>query len=259
MSVIPRQIIEQLVESKRIIEPFDKKLLQPASVDLRLGRRVLESPVGNKRGAVIDLDEKNKSIQISSGQFISVLTLERLDLPLNICGRVGLRSFYARKGLISFHGTQVDPGFKGHLVVPLVNVGPETICLEYGEPICTLELNNLETDSDKAYSGDYQNLTDFPADDINFMLRAHTVSLAEIPEIRLSVHELKKSFSEKQPRFKALFSLILFGFFGITTVVSWRFFEPWVAIASFGVSLTALLAFISSYFETSKKEGIPSG
>lgn len=250
MSVIPMQKIKEIQD---LIEPFDENLIEPASADLRVGRRALKSPVGSKRGEVVDLDREEKSIQLLSGQFISILSLEKLNLPLDICGRVGLRSSYARRGLIAFHGAQIDPGFKGHLVVPLINVGPETIVLEYGEPFCTLEFSRLEAPSEKGYSGEYQDLPDFPGDDINFMLRAKTVSLAEIPELRLNVNELKKMLLQTQPRFATLLCFILSGFFIIVSIISWRFFEPWVAIASFGVALTALLGGISSYVKNPKE------
>lgn len=195
MSVISGEAIEKLIESKELmLEPFDKGRLQPASIDLRCGRRAIKSPVGETRGEVVDL-AKDKKVEILPGQFASVLTLERLVLPASICGRVGLRSFYARRGLISFHGAQVDPGFRGHLVVPLVNVGPETVTLEYGKPFSTLELSHLETASSKTYSGEYQDQTDFPADDINFLLHAQTVSLAEIPSLREQLTQLRGRFS----------------------------------------------------------------
>lgn len=255
MSVISGEKIEQLIEKKElIIEPLDRECLQPASVDLRVGRRVMKSPILREQGKVIDL-AKEKETSILPGQFASVLTLERLVLPLNICGRVGLRSFYARKGLISFHGTQVDPGFSGYLVVPLVNMGPEPIILEYGKPFVTLELNYLETASSKTYSGDYQNQTDFSPDDINFILRAQAVGVTDFLQVRQDIVELRETFSRKQPRLMSVFGFILFGVFTIIGIISWRFFEPWMVIASLGVAFTALLGGIAFLRESLGKRG----
>lgn len=207
MSVISGETIEKLIQRKELIlEPLDKECLQPASIDLRVGRRAIKSPVGEERGRVVDLAKENK-IDILSGQFAEVLTLERFTLPLNICGRVGLKSFYARRGLVSFHGTQVDPGFRGHLVIPLVNVGPETITLDYGKPFSTLELSYLEAASSKAYSGDYQDQTDFPADDINFVLQARTVSLAEIPSLKDELTRLRSRFGTLESLYEDVTSL----------------------------------------------------
>lgn len=255
MSVISGQTIERLIESKElIIEPLDKGCLQPASIDLRVGNRAMKSPVIEERGMVVDLARENTTA-VLPGQFASVLTLEKLVLPLSICGRVGLRSFYARKGLISFHGTQVDPGFNGHLVVPLVNMGPEPIILEYSKPFITLELHYLETASSNPYSGDYQDQVDFSPDDINFILRAHAVSVTEVLRLRQDIAELRETFSRRQPRLMSLFGFIIAGVFAIVSFLSWRFFEPWMAIASLGVAVTALLGGIAFYQESLKRRG----
>jgi len=253
MSVISGETIEKLIQSKELIlEPLDKECLQPASIDLRVGRRAIKSPVGETRGLVVNLTRENK-IGILPGQFVSVLTLERLTLPLNICGRVGLRSFYARRGLISFHGTQVDPGFSGHLVVPLVNMGPEAIILDYGKPFVTLELNYLETASSKPYFGDYQDQTDFSPRDIDFITRAHMVTLPDILQLRQDIAELREALSRGRPRRMSFLCFTLFGVFALVGAISWQYFEPWTGMASLGLAVTALVAGIVFYFESRRK------
>lgn len=193
MSVISGETIERLVESgELIVEPLDKECLQPASIDLRVGRQAMRGRAGKVEAKVVDLVEGNE-IGIFPGQFVSILTLERLTLPPNICGRLGLRSFYARKGLVSFHGTQVDPGFSGYLVVPLVNMGPQPITLEYGKTFSTLELSYLETASSKPYSGEYQNQDKFFPEDINFVLSATMVGAPDILLLREDLTELRKT------------------------------------------------------------------
>lgn len=254
MSVISGETMERLIKSKELIlEPFDKECLQPASIDLRAGGRAMKSSVIDERGMVVDLARESKTA-VFPGQFAAVLTLEKLALPLNICGRVGLRSFYARKGLISFHGTQVDPGFSGHLVVPIVNMGPEPIILEYGKPFITLELNYLETASSKPYSGDYQDQHDFSLDDINFILRApQAVSVTDVLGVRQDIAQLRETFSRRQPRLISFFSFILCGLFVIVGIISWRFFEPWTVIASLGVAATAFLGGIAFLVESRRR------
>lgn len=254
MSVLSAETMERLIESKElVIEPFDKQCLQPASIDLRVGGRVMKSPILNDRGKVMDL-AKEKKATILPGQFAAVLTLERLSLPLSICGRMGLRSSYARKGLISFHGTQVDPGFSGHLVVPLVNIGPEPITLDYGQPFGTLELNYLETASSKAYSGDYQDQDDFSLDDKNFILRARMAeSRSEILELIQDVGELREMLAQRRPRFWSFITFMVSGAFILVGVVTWRFFEPWIGVASLGIVVPAFIAGILFYRESLRK------
>lgn len=253
MSVISGETIEKLIESgELIVEPLDKECLQPASIDLRVGGQVMKSPILNERGKVVDL-VKEKRAEILPGQFAAVLTLEKLALPRNICGRMGLRSSYARRGLISFHGTQVDPGFSGHLVVPLVNMGPEPITLEYGKPFSTLELNYLETASSKPYSGDYQNQTDFSLEDKNFILRVQTASRSEVLQLIQDVADLREMLAQRRPRFWSFISFMISGGFILVGVVSWRFFEPWIGVASLGIVVPAFIAGVLFYRESLRK------
>jgi len=91
---------------------------------------------------------------------------------------------------MAFGGIQVDPGFVGRLAISLFNVGPESIQLRVGTPIFTIEFDRLEEPTARPYSGEYQNQEDFPAEQYNFILGAHTVSLAEIPDLKEQVREL---------------------------------------------------------------------
>lgn len=269
MSVISGEEIERLVESgELVIEPLDKECLQPASIDLKVGGRLMKGPFLKEKGKVLDLAAEGKT-EILPGQFAAVITLERLSLPLNICGRMGLRSSYARRGLISFHGTQVDPGFSGHLVVPLLNMGPEPIILQYGHPFSTMELNYVKTASSKPYSGVYQNQVDFPLEDINFITRARMVTSSEIvtliqdvtefrskiPQLTQDVTDLRVRLARRQPRLMSFVFLTFFGVFVLLSFVSWRFFELWTVLASIGVALTAAAASILFYIDSFRKRG----
>ena len=193
MAILADDTIRQLVESKQIaIEPFHEDAVQPASYDLRLGRRALISPKGpEERGRAVDLEkEKGQMLEILPGQFVAILTEEKLALPNDVCARFGLKSNLARKGLIAFGGIQVDPGFVGRLVISLVNVGPELIEIKIGTPAFTIEFQKLEAPAVKPYGGEYQCQDDFPAEQYNFILSAHTVSLAEIPDLRQQIRQL---------------------------------------------------------------------
>lgn len=192
MAILSDNAIRHLVETgELLIEPFYEDALQPASYDLRLGRRALISPKGEERGRAVDLDkEKDQMLSILPGQYVAILTDEKLRLPNYICARFGLKSNLARKGLMSFGGIQVDPGFEGRLAISLFNVGPEIIQIKQSPPAFTIEFNKLEEPVAKPYSGEYQHQDDFPAEQYNFILGAHTVSLADIPDLKEQIREL---------------------------------------------------------------------
>jgi len=144
--------IEKAVGTGQItLSDFSKECLQPASYDLRVG----EEGFLLSAGRVIDIQTEGP-LEIQPGDFSLIMTHEKLRLPTNIVGRFGLRSFYARKGLLATAGPQVDPGFEGKLVIGIVNFSSETIKMPYLAPFCTLELDRLRKHSSTPYQGPYQ-------------------------------------------------------------------------------------------------------
>jgi dCTP deaminase len=197
MGVLTGRQIQALVEGKVLgIDPFDPDFQAPASYDLRLHHKLLASPVGEKvLGKVIDLRDTPEGFPILPGQMVGVLSLEKLSIPLNITGRFGIRSYFARKGLNAFGGLQLDPGFRGRLTMNLLNVGPESVHVSYKEPIFSVEFSRLDEDA-LPYEGEYQDQEDFPADQYNYILDARTTSLAEIPQLRSELNLLSGLFEE---------------------------------------------------------------
>ena len=192
MGVLTDRQIKELAQQDRLfIDEFDESFLQPATYDLRLYHKILASPIGEKvAGKVIDLRETPEGFPILPGQMVGVLSSEVIRLPLNVTGRFGIRSFFARQGLNAFGGLQLDPGFRGRLTMNLLNVGPEPVYVKHMEPLFSVEFTRLEEDVEKAYSGPYQDQVDFPADQYNYILSARTTSLAEIPLLRFELNRL---------------------------------------------------------------------
>ncbi len=179
MSVMSDTEIKEAIKNKELlIEDFQDNLLAPASYDLRVGRRALKS-IKDGQPPILNL-EVERILQIGTGEFVELLTYERLELSNAISARFGLRSYFTRKGLILFAGPQIDPTFRGNLVVSLFNTGPRTVILKYGEPFCSIEFSRLGVQSERKYEGSYQNQTDFPSENIEFIVGAKGVTLYEV-------------------------------------------------------------------------------
>jgi len=127
-SVLSDGTIAQLVREGRIrIEPWDEGLIQPASVDLRLGG-LLPCVLHNHKISAIDLREPPRELTeqvtpppgepfvIHPGEFCLGRTLEHVELPDDIVARIEGKSSLGRLGLI-VHATAgfCDPGWKGTL------------------------------------------------------------------------------------------------------------------------------------------------
>ena len=162
-SVLSDGTILELVEAGRIsIDPWDPALVQPASVDLRLGDtfRVFD----NHRIAAIDLRERpanltsevkiapDEAFVIHPGEFCLGRTLEWVELPDDIVARIEGKSSIGRLGLI-VHATAgfCDPGWQGTLTLELNNLTRVPIKLYPGLPIAQLSFMALDRPALRPY------------------------------------------------------------------------------------------------------------
>ena len=159
-SVLADGTIRRRVDEGRIvIEPWDPELVQPASVDLRLGSsfRVFH----NHRTSAIDLREPPTNLTeevtgemfvIHPGEFVLGVTEEYVELPDDIVARIEGKSSLGRLGLI-VHATAgfVDPGFKGTLTLEITNLTRVPIKLYPGLLIAQLSFMALDAPAERPY------------------------------------------------------------------------------------------------------------
>ena len=202
MGVLSDKLIKKMVETGKLrIEPFNINQVQPATYDLRISPKILASPTGpTQLGKVIELTKKEPSYNVESGQMVGVMSFERLELSLEISARFGIRSIFARKGFNAFGGLQLDPGFKGRLIMNLLNVGPEPIPISLNDLLFSVEFASLDEPAEKGYSGPYQDQDDFPLEQYGYILCARTTSLAEIPTLRMEIARLSNAVEKLEKR-----------------------------------------------------------
>jgi dCTP deaminase len=162
-SVLSDGTIRRLVAEGRIaIDPWDPSMVQPASVDLKLGRsfRVFH----NHRLPAIDLAEppqgvtehvavdEGQSFVIHPGEFVLGNTVEQVTMPDDLVARIEGKSSLGRLGLI-VHATAgfVDPGFSGTLTLEITNLTRVPIVLWPGKPIAQLSFMTLDAPALRPY------------------------------------------------------------------------------------------------------------
>jgi dCTP deaminase len=155
--------IRRLIEDGRLkVDPYDEKMVQPSSIDVRLGNsfRVFH----NHRVTAIDLREPPANLTeevtigpdepfvIHPGEFCLGRTLEWVELPDDLVSRVEGKSSIGRLGLI-VHATAgfVDPGWKGTLTLELNNLTRVPIKLYQGLPIAQLSFMALDAPAERPY------------------------------------------------------------------------------------------------------------
>ncbi len=88
-------------------------------------------------------------IEIKPGKIAILSTIERLHMPHDLVGKIGIRLNYAAKGLTGLMGIQVDPcygrGTKDkRLFIRVVNLGNQSVKLMPGDDAFTFELHEVK-------------------------------------------------------------------------------------------------------------------
>jgi dCTP deaminase len=162
MVLSDRTIREEIAAGRIAIDPFDDALLQPGSVDVRVGNafRVFR----NSRYAYIDvkqpMDDLTELVTVAPeeafilhpGEFVLGVVLERIALPEDIVATLDGKSSLGRLGLV-VHQTAgvVDPGFDGHITLELANVANLPITVYPGMRIGQLSFMTMTTPADRPY------------------------------------------------------------------------------------------------------------
>lgn len=160
------EIIKYISEGKIGFSPaLDQFQLQPNSIDIRIGTSfyMAESWKMTEEGRVAVLPdymtkEFNKDylklIKLKPGQYFEVLpqesvyisSLEKIELKANdIMAVLHPRSSIVRRGFVT-QGGVVDVGYKGHLVIPMLNSTNHSLRLYPGERAYQLLFYKLESE-----------------------------------------------------------------------------------------------------------------
>ena len=146
MLLSDRDIFQAIEHGDITIRPYDRHLVQPASIDVRLAADVRSFD----RSAASLIDVKNipedytvlnevshsHPYILHPGEFVLCSTVEHFGLADNLVGRVEGKSSLGRLGLM-IHSTAgfIDPGWDGVITLELSNIGPLPITLYRDMPI----------------------------------------------------------------------------------------------------------------------------
>lgn len=199
-----------------ILEPFDDARIEPASYDARVGTWAFASSLREK----LDISKRGMLV-VEAGEFAVLECRERIDLDNRTAAQLGLRSEYARRGLLMLSGPQIDPGFSGIIVVRVINLSPRPIALSYEAPFLTLQFFRLRTPVSRPYSGPQQGQAGISSRDIQELVEAEGLTVGQMMKtlsaLAKDVSELRGSVS-KLTWFLPL--IVLVGMTVITIVVS---------------------------------------
>jgi dCTP deaminase len=139
--------------------------LSTVSLDLRLGkdfmvyRRTARPFIDVKNTASFMeltetvIKESNEPFIIHPGEFVLGATVESIQLPPDLAGRLEGKSSLGRLGIV-IHSTagKVDPGWVGRLVLEISNIGTLPIMLYPDMRVCQLLFEQLSSPTSKTYT-----------------------------------------------------------------------------------------------------------
>lgn len=148
-----------------IVDTVDAEMIQPASIDLRLGDRIAvltedDEDIEFEEGPVF-YEEKafNGCIALNPMDFILAHTQETITIPDGYVAMVHGRSSTGRKGLFVQNAGWIDTGFSGQLTLELFNATNKTLYVPVGIRICQLTVAKVIGDTMGGYNGRYQGQT----------------------------------------------------------------------------------------------------
>ncbi|ACV12875.1 deoxycytidine triphosphate deaminase [Halorhabdus utahensis DSM 12940] len=159
-------ILDRLEAGDLVVEPLDEPDLQiqPASVDLRLGREFLEfqhanipciHPTSEQEVAEYVeetvVDEGGEFI-LHPGDFVLGTTVETVEIPDDLIAHVEGRSSLGRLAVV-VHATAglADPGYRGQITLELSNLGTAPVALTPGMRISQLTFTELSSPAERPY------------------------------------------------------------------------------------------------------------
>ena len=145
--ILSREAIEERLTKGQIFKQgtWDPSCLREASYVLRV------APDGLMLGGKPYRPGKESvegDFEINPGEIAILSTIERLQMPDDLVGKIGLRFDYASIGLTGLTGIQVDPFFgwgsdDERLYIRVANLGNESIPIPRGSGVFTFELHTV--------------------------------------------------------------------------------------------------------------------
>ncbi len=144
MILVDWQIRDRIGRGYIKIDPYDPKLVQPNSLDIRLGSHFVWYRPGdgvidpyNQETVTSEVEETHAdTFVLQPGQFVLAETLECIGLPDNIVATIEGKSSIARLG-VTLHqtGGWIDAGFRGTITLEMANVNSRPVKVYAGMPV----------------------------------------------------------------------------------------------------------------------------
>lgn len=125
-TILSSEHVKAYAKNATLMHPFYEDKVKAATYEVRPGGQFIRwDPVSNKK-VVEDIETLKKSgktsITIPKNSIAFVQLESEFYLPSYIAARFNLRITHVHRGLLLGTGPVVDPGFRGHILIPIHNL-----------------------------------------------------------------------------------------------------------------------------------------
>ena len=175
---------------------FQQASLEASSYDVRVGNK------GIVGGEGVEIDLKKGTMELEPGSYGGVISLERFQLPANICARIGSKRALSYDGVILLTGSMVDPGYDGHLLFGLYNASQRRVLVRTGRKICNIVFERLSEAPERQAPAD-TNLQngDFPDAFVDRMANMDVLPWMQISERVKQIETITKDILDLKARY----------------------------------------------------------
>jgi dCTP deaminase len=155
--ILPDWMLTERLAADLVVTPLAPGAIQPSSLDLRLGPKVLVATADGHE----EYDLSAGPLRIYQRHFVLGATLEHIEIPPDLVGVLVGKSSRAREGIQVEAAGYVDPGWRGNLTLEIVHLSPRPAWLIEGMLIAQLRIEQLAAACRVPYGavGRYQDST----------------------------------------------------------------------------------------------------
>lgn len=205
MSVLGSNEIER--RASEIFESgYEEAYVDTAAYNLRLNdRNLIINGVKYDINNPYPYKENDGYIKLPPRKISVLSTVEKLNLPGNLCARVGITFSWSRKGLIPLFGPQVDPGYNDFFYAVVYNASNKEMRLEKEEKLLKMELHTVVEGSVASHPS-YGGLRDIDPE-------MTAKDSGEVDKLTKNVDDLRKGMTRLEEAASGYRYLVWFGVF----------------------------------------------
>lgn len=166
MILVDSKISEYISKGKIGVTPFNSDNIQQTSLDVTLGSEfkimkrsefLIINPFEKGADHKLKFARHLDQVLLKPGELLIAHTNEEITLPNDVCAEVQGKSTLARHGIVvHLTADKIHPGWRGQVVLEIVNNGPNDILLKKDNPIGTITFFQLDQEVSKPYNSRYQ-------------------------------------------------------------------------------------------------------